>query len=101
MFLGSTKPELEARVLRSGRRFRSRKRRKTEEGRRAPSLFEESEHEILSQLDEGSCDEEENYNLISEGTKEFEEPVETPRSGRDYITLGVSLEVRSRASSPK
>ena len=32
MFLGSTKPELEAGFLRSGRRFRSGKRRKTEEG---------------------------------------------------------------------
>ena len=56
MFLGSTKPELQAGVLRSGRIFRLGKRRKTEE---------------------------------------------TPRSGHDYITPGVSPEVRSRASSPE
>ena len=101
MFLGSTEPKLEAGVLRSGRRFRSGKRRKTEEGRRTPSLFEESEHELQSQLDEGSCDKEEDYSLISEGAEESEESVETPRSRRDYITLGVSLEVRYRASSPE
>ena len=44
MFPGSTKPKLEAGFLRSGRRFRSGKRRKMEEVRRTPSLFEESEH---------------------------------------------------------
>ena len=67
MFPGNTEPELEDGFLGNGRRFRSRKRRKTEEGRRAPSLFEESEHELQSQVDEGSCDEEEDYSSISEG----------------------------------
>ena len=33
MFLGRIEPKLEVRVLRSGRRFRSRKRRKTERGK--------------------------------------------------------------------
>ena len=46
MFPGSTNPELDIGFLQSGRRFRSRKRRKTEEGRRNPSLFKESEHEL-------------------------------------------------------
>ena len=98
MFLGSTQHELEARVLRSGRRFRSEKRRKTEEGRQNPSLFEESEHDIFSYLDKRYCDEEENYSLILEGEEESEESMETPRSGRDYITPGVSLEEKCRAS---
>ena len=40
MFLGSTEIELEDGFLRSGRRFRSGKRIKKEEGQRAPSLFE-------------------------------------------------------------
>ena len=66
MFPGSIEPKLESRVLRSGRRFRSGKRRKTKEGRRAPSLFEESEHELQSQVDEGYCNEEEEYSPISE-----------------------------------
>ena len=46
MFLGSTEPELEAGMLRSGRRFKSEKRRKTEEVQKTPNLFEESEHEL-------------------------------------------------------
>ena len=46
MFPGSIEPELEVGLLRSGKRLRSVKRKKTEEGRQNPSLFEESEHEI-------------------------------------------------------
>ena len=34
-----------------------------------------------------------------EGAKYSEETVESPRYGRNYITLGVSPKVRSRASS--
>ena len=41
MFPKSTKPELEYGFLRSGRRFRSGKRRKT-----SPSLFGESEYKV-------------------------------------------------------
>ena len=70
MFPGSTKPELEARFLSSGRRFQSGKRRKTIGGRQNPSIFEESEHELQLQEDEGSYDEEEEYIPISEGAKE-------------------------------
>ena len=46
MFPGITEHELEFGILRSGRIFRSGKRRKTENGRRNPSLFEESEKEL-------------------------------------------------------
>ena len=46
MFPRSKKPKLEAGFLRSGRRFRSGKRRKTKEGRRAPSMFKESEKKL-------------------------------------------------------
>ena len=57
MFPGSTEPKIKYGFLRSGRRFRSRKRRKTVGGRQTPSLFEESEYEVESWLEEGSCDE--------------------------------------------
>ena len=90
MFLGRTNHELEIGFLQSGRRFISRKRRKREEGRRTPSLFEESEHELQSQVDEGSCDEEEDYSSILEGPEDSEESTETPSSVRNYITPGVS-----------
>ena len=42
-------------------------------------MFKESEHELQSQVDEGSCDEED-YSPISEGPEDFEEFGETPRS---------------------
>ena len=100
MFPGSTEPELEVRVLRSGRIFRSWKRRKTKRGRRNPSLFEGSEHELRSYKDEGSCDEEEEYRPISEGPEDSKDSKETSRSGHNYITLAISPEVRSRISSP-
>ena len=64
MFPRSTEPELEAIFLRSGRRFRSRKRIKTKEGSRSPSLFEASEYKVESWLEKGSCDEEEDYSSI-------------------------------------
>ena len=59
MFLGSTKPKLEARFVRSGRIFWAGKRRKTIGGRHNHSMFKESEYKFGSCLDEGSCDEEE------------------------------------------
>ena len=71
-----------------------------ERGRQNLSIIEESEHKLWLHEDEGSCDEEEDYSLISEGAEEYEESKETPRLGRNYITLGVSLEVISRVSSP-
>ena len=48
MFPRSTEPKLEVGFLRSGRRFRSGKRRNTEEGRRAPIFLKKSEHELQS-----------------------------------------------------
>ena len=80
MFPRSTKAELEIGFLRSGRRFRSGKRRKTIGGRWTPCLFEESEYEVESWLEEGSCDEDEYYSLISEGEEESKKSAETPRS---------------------
>ena len=53
------------------------------------------------QEDEGSCDEEEDYSPISKGAKESEESMETPRSGCNYITPGVSSKVISQASYPE
>ena len=51
-------------------------------------------------LDEGSCNEEEEYNTISEGEEESEESVETPKSEHNYTMLLASLEVIYRTSSP-
>ena len=90
MFPESTEPELKYGFLRSGRRFRSEKIRKAVRGRQTPNLFEESEYEVELRLDEGSCDEEEDYSPISEGVEESKEYAEAPRSGRNYITPGVS-----------
>ena len=100
MFPGNTKPKLEAGVLRSGRIFRSGKRRNAKEGQRNPILFKETEHKLQSQRSEGSCDEEEDYSPILEGAEDSEESHKTPRSGRNYITPGISLEVRYRVLSP-
>ena len=88
MFPRNTEPDLEAGVLRSGRIFRSGKRGKTQRGRWNHNLFKGSKHEIQSYEDEGSYDEEEEYSPILEGPKDYEDSVETPRSGRNYITLG-------------
>ena len=49
--------------------------------------------------EEGSYDEEEEYIPISEGVKESKEFTETPGSGRNYITPGISSREISRASS--
>ena len=64
-------------------------------------MFEGNEHEIWSCKDEGSCDEEEDYNLISEGPKYFEDSEETSGSEHNYITPAISPEARSRVSSPE
>ena len=50
MFHGSTKPEIEFALLRSGRTIRPGKRRKIVGGRRTHSLFEESKYEVESRL---------------------------------------------------
>ena len=101
MFPGSTEPKLEVGILRSGRIFRLGKRRKSEKGRRNPSMFEGSEHELRSYEDEGSCNEEEDYSPISKGPKYSEDFTETLRSRHNYITPAISPEVISIVSSPK
>ena len=101
MFLGSTEPELEVGFLRSERRFRSRKIRKTVGGRQNPSLFEEIEYKFESWLEEGYCNEEKYYSSIYEGAEEFKESAKTPKSECCYTTPGASPEVRYRTSSPE
>ena len=56
MFPRNSKDELDTGFLRSGRRFRSGKRRKVAGGRRAYSLPREGEYGCESHLDEGSYD---------------------------------------------
>ena len=60
---------------------------------------EEEGYEFASYLDEGSCDEEEEYQPISEGDKESEESTEAPEQERAY-NLPTVLELRSRDLSP-
>ena len=86
--------------LRSERRFQSGKRRKVAGGRRAYSLPKEGEYGCESHLNEGSCDEEEKYSLISQ-IEELEESADSPSKGCDYDILGRSPEVRPRSSSPE
>ena len=64
MFHGISDDELEIGFLRSGRRFRSGKRRKVAGSRRAYSLPREGEYGCGSHLDKGSCDKEEEYSMI-------------------------------------
>ena len=53
----SSEEELDTGFLRSGRRFRSGKRRKVAGGRRAYSIPREGEYGCESHLEEGSYDE--------------------------------------------
>ena len=78
MFPGDRGTKLEANYLRSGRIFRSRKRRKTIIGRGICSTTRGEYYEIASHLDEGSCDEEEEYKPISEGEDESKKSSKTP-----------------------
>ena len=98
MFPGISEDELHTRLLRSGRRFQSGKRRKVEGGRRDYSLPREGQYGCDSQIDEGSCDEEEEYILISE-REESEESTDTPGTGHGYDIPRRSFEVRPRISS--
>ena len=64
---------------------------------------QEEGYEIVSYLDEGSCDEEEEYQLILEGDEESEESTEALERERAYnspTTLNTSPDVRSRYLSP-
>ena len=82
MFLGISKDELGIGFLRSRRRFRIGKRRKIIGGRRSYSLLREGEYGCESYLDEGSCNEEEEYSSISE-REESGGSIESLRIGCD------------------
>ena len=96
----SSEDELHNGFLRNGRRFRSGKMRKVAGRRRDYSLPREGEYGCEWHLDEGSCDEEEEYSTIFE-REESEESTETPRTGCDYDIPRRSPEVRPRSSSPE
>ena len=64
-------------------------------------MFEGSEHELQSCEDEGPCDEEEDYSLISEISEDSDSSNKTSGSDHNYITLAISLETMSRVSSPE
>ena len=53
-------------------------------------MSKESDLELQSQVDIGSCDEEEDYSPISEGEEDSEATIETPRLGHNYIRPVVS-----------
>ena len=83
MFSGSSEDKLDTGFLRSGRRFRSGKKRKVAGGRRASSLPREGEYGCESHLDKGSCNEEEEYRMISKRV-ESKESAKMPRTGHYY-----------------
>ena len=70
MVPGDNITELQDSYLRSGRIFRSGKRRKTITGRGSCSTTRGWDYELASHSDEGSCDKEEEYQLIYEGEEE-------------------------------
>ena len=100
MFPGSSEDELGTGFLRSGRRFQSGKRRKVIGGRRAYSFPREGEYGCESYLDEGSCDEEEEYILVSE-REETGGSTESPRIGCDYSIPERSPREIPRSPSPE
>ena len=79
MFPGYSGTKLYSGFLRSGRRFRYGKQRKTMLGRGSCSTNREEEgYDLASYLDEGYCDEQEEYQSISEGYEELEESNKSP-----------------------
>ena len=78
MFLGDSGTELEPIFLRRGRRFKYGKRQKTLFGKGISSTEQEQEgYDFASYLDEGSCDEEDEYHSISEGDEDSKESTES------------------------
>ena len=65
MFSSNSETELEGGRLRSGKIFRSRKRSSTATRRGSCSVTRGEDYELVSHLDGGSCDEEEEYQLMS------------------------------------
>ena len=102
MFTRYTGTEIEDGYLRTTRRFRPWKRRKTVTWRRSCSTTRGWDYELTSHLEEGSCDEEEEYQLISEGEEESKESTESLRIEHEYCIptmLHKSPEVRYKNSS--
>ena len=77
-----------------------RKDKKTVTGRGSSSMTRGEDYELMLHLNEGSCDEEEEYQPIS---KREEEEAEAPDPENEYdtpTTTCTSLDVISRNSSP-
>ena len=72
MFLADSGTELEGGRLRSGRIFRSEKRRKIVTRRGSSSMTRGDDYDLESHLDECSCNEKEEYHLISDREEEEE-----------------------------
>ena len=70
MFYGDSGTALEGGRIRSGRRFRSRKRGKNMIRRGIFSMNRGEDYDFTLHFDEGSCDEEEEYQPISERDEE-------------------------------
>ena len=97
MFPRDSGTKLESGFLRSGRRLRSDKWRKTCLGRGSCNTYREEEgYELASYLDEGYCDEEEEYHSIYEGHEDSKESTKAIDPERGYN----SPEVISRDLSP-
>ena len=73
MFPVDRRTKLEGGYLRSGRIFRLRKRRKNMTRRGSCSTTRGEDYKSTLHFDEGSCDEEEEYQPISEREEEEEE----------------------------
>ena len=77
MFPRDSGTELETRFLISERSFRSTKQKKTMLGIGRSNIYrEEKGYKLAPYLDQWYCDEEEEYQLISEGDEELEESTE-------------------------
>ena len=74
MFPGDSGTALEGGCLRSGRRFRSGKRRRIVARRGSCSTNRGEDYEFKSHFDGGSCDEEEECESILEREEEEEAP---------------------------
>ena len=74
MFPVDSEVEQEGGHLRSGRRFRSGKRRRNATKRGNCSTNEIEDYELAPHLHGESCDEEEEYHLISEEEEEVPKP---------------------------
>ena len=102
MFLGDSGTELEVGNLRSGRRFRLGKIRRTMTKRGSYSMTGGEDQELTSCFSEGYCDEEEEYQPISksEEEEEEEEALDLEYEYDTPTTPCTSLEVTSKTYLP-